>query len=562
MEYSPFFTQALDAFPVRRVLVFAPHPDDEVFGCGGALRQLMQAGTTVRTIIATDGGHIPPAGLSRENYIERRRRESEQAATILGGYTLTFWDHQDRDLRYGERLVQDCLLAIQESQADLVFAPSPFEVHPDHRALAMCVIEAVRRHGACRLALYEVGQPIPRPNVLLDIGSVQADKQAAMQCFTSQLAQQDYAGQIEALNRYRAYHTPGAQAVEAFFLLTPEELTGPDPIGLYRCEHARQATFGLLADRTDAPLVSIIVRSMDRATLDDALNSIALQTYPNIEVVLVNAKGQRHRAMGEWCGRFPLRIVNAGGGALSRSAAANAGLAAARGQWICFLDDDDLLIADHVTKLASVLAEEKTRVVYSGVIAETQDQQILFDEEWSLQRLLGGNFIPLHAVLFDRSLLDAGCRFDESLECLEDWDFWLQLAQHSTFMHVPGVSAIYRMYLGESGLSKHFSESLHKETRARLYTKWLPRIPNASWGEAFYWYLCEVNHLRRQLRQAHEMLSQRESAYQAETDALLTRLRKAESEAMELRKQIHDMIQSTSWRLTKPLRYLVDLLRK
>ncbi len=574
MHTPYFYTQALDAFPIKRAIVFAPHPDDEVFGCGGALRLLMQAGVAVRAIIATDGGHTPPSNLTRMEYIDLRQRESEQAAAILGGYTLTFWGHQDRELRYGERLVRDCLLAIQEWQADMVFAPSHFEVHPDHRALAMSVLEAVRRHGACRLALYEVGQPLPYPNILLDIGSVQADKRAAMQCFASQLAQQNYLGQIEALNRYRAYHTPGAQAVEAFFLLTPEDLAGPDPIGLFRSEHASQAALGMLADEAAAPLVSIIVRSMDRATLDDALDSIALQTYPNIEVVLVNAKGKGHRSVGEWCGRYPLRIVNPQGEALSRSAAANAGLAAARGNWIGFLDDDDLLLADHVAKLARALSGERARVAYSGVRAETPgQQQIVFDEEWSLLRLLGGNFIPLHAVLFDRSLLDAGCCFDETLECLEDWDFWLQLAQHSAFVHVPGVSAVYRMHLGESGLSQRFSESLHHENRARLYAKWLPRVPDASWGEAFYWYLNERNHLQGQLRQAQEVLRQRESAYQealrqresayqAESHALLTQLQKAESEAVELRQQIQGILQSTSWRLTAPLRQLVDLMRK
>src|SRR5450631_3622896 len=99
------------------------------------------------------------------------------------------------------------------------------------------------------------------------------------------------------------------------------------------------------------PLVSVIIRSMDRATLQDALDFVGVQTYPNIEVVLVNAKGADHREMGEWCGRFPMRFVTSGE-KLSRSRAANAGLDSAQGDYLIFLDDDDWFEFDHIQKLA------------------------------------------------------------------------------------------------------------------------------------------------------------------------------------------------------------------
>jgi glycosyltransferase involved in cell wall biosynthesis len=47
------------------------------------------------------------------------------------------------------------------------------------------------------------------------------------------------------------------------------------------------------------PLVSVIVRSMDRTMLQDALGSVALQTYANVEVVVVNATGNPHSALGD-----------------------------------------------------------------------------------------------------------------------------------------------------------------------------------------------------------------------------------------------------------------------
>ena len=114
------------------------------------------------------------------------------------------------------------------------------------------------------------------------------------------------------------------------------------------------------------PLVSIIIRSMDRVTLTEALDSVASQTYPNIEVVIVNAKGADHQAVGERCGDFPIRMVESDQ-QLGRSRAANAGLHEAQGEYLIFLDDDDWFAADHIEKLVQTIEHHADiKVVYSG----------------------------------------------------------------------------------------------------------------------------------------------------------------------------------------------------
>lgn len=189
--------------PCKKALVLAPHPDDEVFGCGGAIMCHLEHGKVVEVIIVSDGAYGAKSEEDRKQYTLQRQEESQLAAKILGYGTPAFWPYPDRKVSYGEKLIQDILAAINQSQADLVYAPSIFEVHPDHRSIGMAVIEAARRIGkSLKLALYEVGMPM-RPNCLLDISDFAERKMAAMQCFSSQNQKQRYDLDIAALNRYR-----------------------------------------------------------------------------------------------------------------------------------------------------------------------------------------------------------------------------------------------------------------------------------------------------------------------------------------------------------------------
>lgn len=144
---------------------------------------------------------------------------------------------------------------------------------------------------------------------------------------------------------------------------------------------------------SDIPLVSVIVRSMDRPMLQDALDSIALQTYANVEVVVVNATGVNHSTLDKCCGRFPLRLVQ-GSGNLERSAAANLGMESAKGTYLIFLDDDDFFLANHLEKLCTALTTSTARACYTGVqLLGSEGQTILvLDEPWEIDRLRGANF--------------------------------------------------------------------------------------------------------------------------------------------------------------------------
>ena len=189
-----------------RALVFAPHPDDEVFGCTGAILQHLADGDDVRVIVVTDGafGVVDDGGI----YAATRRAESRAAAKVLGYGEPMFWDYPDRGLVADEALVCRVVEAIEAWGGLLVYVPSWWEIHPDHTALSAAVTEAVRRaNSRTQLVLYEVAVPL-HANVLLDVTSVIDKKRTAMACFASQLAQQSYDQHVIALNRYRSYTLP------------------------------------------------------------------------------------------------------------------------------------------------------------------------------------------------------------------------------------------------------------------------------------------------------------------------------------------------------------------
>ncbi len=534
------------------VLVIAPHPDDEVLGCGGAILRHVEAGAPVRVVVVTDGA-LGLTGDARCRHAWIRRAESRAAATILGYGDPEFWDLPDQSLAYGERLVARIGAALEG--VDLVYAPSIFEMHPDHRALGMATVEAVRRRGGdLRIALYEVATP-QRPNLLLDITAQSERKRAAMQCFVSQLAHQPYDQHIEALNRYRTYSLPAEViAAEAFLVVRADELRD-DPFEIYRPEHRRQQALGLTLDGAAAPLVSVIVRSVDRPELAEALDSVALQTYGAVEVVVVDARGD-HPELPPWCGRFPLRLVSLGS-RLGRAQAANLGLDEARGTYLIFLDDDDLFLPDHLSKLvAAIQAAPGARVAHSGVqVMDAAGVIDVYDEAFAPARLMTWNRLPILGVLFESALVEDGCRFDEALDIFEDWDFWLQVAHHGGFVHAPGVSAVYRAHLGRSPLtSTHGCLSTATSGRHQVWNKWLG-----------LWSPTDLEELVADLKgEAHAArVRAAEAAAGAAVAAAAEAQRRADTQAeiAAWRHAIEEMRRSTSWRITAPFRALVQMLR-
>lgn len=344
----------------------------------------------------------------------------------------TVWD-APADACFGEPTVASASLALEACGADLLVVDWPPALGRPS-VLAWSALEAMRRRAEGAVALR--GQP---------------------------------AAQLPLVGA-------GAQEMPDGFLIHAERLDDAWP-ALWRGTYPHD-----LACPPSGPLVSVIVRSMDRPTLDAALDSVAWQTHRRVEVVVVNARGQGHRALGPSHDGVPVRMVTDPGGApLPRPRAANAGLDAARGDLLLFLDDDDVLLPDHIAKLVGALSAAPDAVAayadvdFGRADAEGWHSHHRFAADFDPVRLCFENYLPIHAVLFRRNLVDLGVRVDERLPLLEDWDLWLQCSSFGPFVRSPGVSARY--HADSPGGSAVFEETAAaRQSRATLFAKWHQRL--------------------------------------------------------------------------------------
>lgn len=201
---------------------------------------------------------------------------------------------------------------------------------------------------------------------------------------------------------------------------------------------------------TNLPEVSLIVRTMGRAELTRALAALANQSYAAIQVVLVVATPEWSPAANVASDKI---TVVAPGLRLPRPQAANAGLAAARGNWIGFLDEDDWIEPDHVAGLMqNANAARPSRILYSDLTVHDGTRHFVRSVGYWKRKQAESPIASINSFLIERSLVERdGCRFDPSFELLEDWDFLVQCAEHSDLFHVANASAHYAAEAGTSG---------------------------------------------------------------------------------------------------------------
>ncbi len=201
----------------------------------------------------------------------------------------------------------------------------------------------------------------------------------------------------------------------------------------------------------DAPLVSVVVATYNRpALLAETLAAIERQTYPNLEIVVVNDAGSDVRDV---VARFPRARLHDQPQNRGPAAARNRGLSEARGTFAILFDDDDEMFPDHIGALANALIVSGLDVAYGQMINAFVTRGAA--DRWIIDGFAGHEALLDHAdiqwagalattaVMFRRSLVERVGAVDESLAAAEDYEFWYRLAEGREWVRVADVTSMY-----------------------------------------------------------------------------------------------------------------------
>lgn len=198
-----------------RILIIAPHPDDETYGCGGVL--LTYKGQCDVVLLAY--GETGNPNWTKDRTLRVRRQEFRTAMDMAGAGIVA-------ELGIANRRVSENLDRISEldySKYDYIFCPNRSDKHGDHS----CVLSAVKKAKMLRkdtvILQYEMWGALPDATHYLDISDVIDDKEKLMLCYKSQEERIPYSARIRARDYYKALETydKTCQYVELFYQEPP-----------------------------------------------------------------------------------------------------------------------------------------------------------------------------------------------------------------------------------------------------------------------------------------------------------------------------------------------------
>ena len=204
------------------------------------------------------------------------------------------------------------------------------------------------------------------------------------------------------------------------------------------------------------PKISVIIPTYNaEATILETLYSLRQQTFTDFEILVIN-DGSSDRTL-DVLSRFSderltvFSFDNAGA-----TVARNRGIARAGGEFIAFLDADDLWSADKLERqLAALEQHPQAGVAYSWTSFIDEQGQFLYEqapvyfEDNVYPQLLIKNFLACGSVpLIRQQVIASVGGFVPGLESSQDWEYWLRLARQWSFVLVPQHQVFYRQRLG------------------------------------------------------------------------------------------------------------------
>jgi GT2 family glycosyltransferase len=223
-------------------------------------------------------------------------------------------------------------------------------------------------------------------------------------------------------------------------------------------------------------MVSVIVPTYNRPEmLVEAIKSILEQTFGDCEIIVVNDAGPDVSGIVEdlnkenniTCVRHS---VNRG-----LAAARNTGIKLSRGEYIAYLDDDDIFYPDHLGTLVNYLEGSDHEIAYTDAHRAHQVKEkdkyittkidLPYSQDFDYDKILVTNFVPVLCFMHKKECLEKTGLFDESLPVLEDWDLWIRMSRIYKMPHIRKVTAEFRARNDGTSMSSQGAETFYRTGR-------------------------------------------------------------------------------------------------
>ncbi|TPV35748.1 glycosyltransferase family 2 protein [Paucihalobacter ruber] len=227
-----------------------------------------------------------------------------------------------------------------------------------------------------------------------------------------------------------------------------------------------------------SPIFSVIMPVYNSTIyLEEAIKSIAKQNFKDLEVIIIEEEAEDGKDIGSTDGTFELagdllKNYALAGKAVKRPSSSpkgagscrNYGCRIANGQFLAFLDSDDLWLPDHISNIYKYFEEYGQEmgaycaggIIFDGVKELGKMPHYGFPciglQDISEQLLSGGNFIPTQSLCVRKEVFLMTNGFHELLKCYEDWWFVLQLSKKTKFYINPDT--LCRIRVRGDGLSR------------------------------------------------------------------------------------------------------------
>ncbi len=206
--------KALELNKSDRVLILAPHADDEVIGCGALL---LRYPNLCDVTVLTDGRY-GDSNIEPSKMANIRRDEFKNVMDKIGIKNYSILDIEDSMLNDS----YDKFSKIDFNSYNYIFIPNNLDQHPDHKAVFSHILRAYRDGKIDKninLAMYEVWGALALTNFYIDFSYMVKDKREVINMHKSQVKDYDYATKILGLNSYRGLTASNKDYVESYFIL-------------------------------------------------------------------------------------------------------------------------------------------------------------------------------------------------------------------------------------------------------------------------------------------------------------------------------------------------------